>query len=183
MRRMRQTQCVRRPEVVIAILLLFSAPVIAKDWKRFVIGGSGASIEIPFAVKRTAATLPGETMKNMSHFEAYRADSSGSTVIVSYGVFKKQGGSIDSAIKSAAVNVQISATATDFKQMTSKFKVSGKEARVLKASFKSGANTILYRQLIVDSGLKRWQVVMYFPSSNGSGAAMANRMFASMRIK
>ena len=159
-------------------------PVLGQStWKVFRIGTSSATIEVPYPLKVSNVSLAPAAMRNMAVFDAYRGDSPDSTLLVSYGVYKKRPPGLDAAAKSAVANVKLSSSAPGFTAGVSKLKAGGRQARLVKASFKSHGGTVDYRQLIVDDGLKRWQIAFYFPTSNKAGPASASRIFQSFKLK
>ncbi len=152
-------------------------------WKRYFIGTSGASVELPKQPQSADVRLSDSIRSQLAQLDASRVDAGDLVVLLTFSVYKSKATNLDGSVSGAIAQMKRGPNRTGLTASSSKLKVAGKDARLLKLKFVSSGKPISYAQLFVGDGKKLWQVVVGYPASNKSGPAVVARIFGSIKFQ
>lgn len=169
--------------ILVTALAVMIANGQSIQWKRYTVGSSGASMELPGKPKTQKLPITDANRKLLKLQESSSSLGPGFFVLVTYADYQPgKRPDLETALKGMATSLG-DASGGKGKPQVQRLKVSGRNAALETISYVSNGQRQGLKQLIVMDGTRFWQVAVAFPPNKPSSVAAADRVIRSVKIQ
>lgn len=153
------------------IFLWASQPYVAsgnsgdQSWKRYTIGKSSASVELPSKPRQIELPLSADIKDAYSHIETYLMVHGTFVVHISYGVLRGDSVNLDGAAEAALNRILANCDEKNSKYSAWKGKIQGRPARYFGGYARFRGQSLGFYACALSEGGKFWQVICTYMSS------------------